>query len=39
VAAIRYFIGARSVTGEVLVLDGGQRFEPPTRDVQFLERR
>jgi NAD(P)-dependent dehydrogenase (short-subunit alcohol dehydrogenase family) len=38
-AALRYFIDARTVTGEVLVIDGGQRFEPPTRDVQFLERR
>jgi len=38
-AALRYFIGARAVTGEVLVIDGGQRFEPPLRDVQFLETR
>ena len=38
-AALRYFIGAQTVTGEVLVIDGGQRFEPPARDVQFLERR
>jgi NAD(P)-dependent dehydrogenase (short-subunit alcohol dehydrogenase family) len=37
--AIRYFIGARTVTGEVLVIDGGQSFEPPARDVQFLEQR
>ncbi|HJR82719.1 MAG TPA: SDR family oxidoreductase [Sphingomicrobium sp.] len=39
VAALRYLIAARPVTGEVLVLDGGQRFDPPKRDVQFLERR
>jgi len=38
-AAIRYFADARSVTGEVLVIDGGQHFQPPVRDVQFLERR
>lgn len=37
VEAIRYFEGARTVTGEVLVIDGGQRFDPPDRDVQFLE--
>ena len=36
--AIRYLIDARTVTGETLVLDSGQRFDPPTRDVQFLER-
>lgn len=39
VAAIRYLIEARTMTGQTLVLDGGQRFDPPTRDVQFLERR
>ena len=39
VAAIRYFIDAPTVTGEVLTIDAGQRFEPPARDVQFLERR
>lgn len=37
VEAIRYLISARGVTGEVLVIDGGQRFDPPARDVQFLE--
>ena len=26
-----------AVTGEVLTIDGGQRFAPPGRDVQFLE--
>lgn len=35
--AIRYLASARTVTGEVLVIDGGQRFHPPGRDVQFLE--
>jgi NAD(P)-dependent dehydrogenase (short-subunit alcohol dehydrogenase family) len=38
-SAIRYFIVARAVTGHVLTIDGGQHFEPPPRDVQFLERR
>ena len=36
-AAIDYLVAAVSVTGEVLTLDGGQRFAPPPRDVQFLE--
>jgi NAD(P)-dependent dehydrogenase (short-subunit alcohol dehydrogenase family) len=35
-AAIRYLASARTVTGEVIVIDGGQRFQPPMRDVQFL---
>jgi NAD(P)-dependent dehydrogenase (short-subunit alcohol dehydrogenase family) len=35
--AIRYFIGARCVTGQVLVIDSGQRFLGLPRDVQFLE--
>lgn len=37
--AVRYLVGARTLTGEVLTIDGGQRFEPPPRDVQFLERQ
>lgn len=36
-AAIDYLVESRVVTGEVLTLDGGQRFDPPNRDVQFLE--
>jgi NAD(P)-dependent dehydrogenase (short-subunit alcohol dehydrogenase family) len=36
-AAILYLARAKTVTGEVIVIDGGQRFEPPGRDVQFLE--
>ena len=36
VSAIRYFISAPAVTGEVILIDGGQRFTPPERDVQFL---
>ena len=34
--AIRYLIGARTVTGQTLVIDGGQRFMSLERDVQFL---
>jgi len=36
-AAIRYLADARTVTGETILIDGGQRFDPPARDVQFLE--
>ena len=36
IGAIRYFIGARCVTGETLVIDSGQRFLGLGRDVQFL---
>jgi NAD(P)-dependent dehydrogenase (short-subunit alcohol dehydrogenase family) len=39
VAALRYLIGATAMTGEVLTLDGGQRFWTLPRDVQFLEPR
>jgi NAD(P)-dependent dehydrogenase (short-subunit alcohol dehydrogenase family) len=35
-AAIRYLIDARCVTGEVLAIDSGQRFRALERDVQFL---
>jgi NAD(P)-dependent dehydrogenase (short-subunit alcohol dehydrogenase family) len=37
VAALRYLIAARCVTGQVLLLDSGQRFWSLDRDVQFLE--
>jgi len=37
--AIRYLIDARTVTGQIITIDGGQRFDPPARDVQFMERR
>ena len=30
---------ARVITGEIITIDGGQRFSPPSRDVQFLEER
>ena len=37
VGAIRYLVGARCVTGQVLIIDSGQRFLGLGRDVQFLE--
>jgi NAD(P)-dependent dehydrogenase (short-subunit alcohol dehydrogenase family) len=36
VAALRYLIGAATVTGQVLVIDSGHRFMALERDVQFL---
>lgn len=36
VAALRYLIGSVGMTGETLILDGGQRFMALARDVQFL---
>jgi NAD(P)-dependent dehydrogenase (short-subunit alcohol dehydrogenase family) len=36
VAALRYLIGAATVTGQMLVIDSGQRFMALGRDVQFL---
>lgn len=39
VAAVRYLIDAPTVTGQMLAIDGGQRFDPPARDVQFLAQR
>lgn len=38
VGAIRYLVGARCVTGQVLAIDSGQRFLALDRDVQFLDR-
>ena len=35
-AAIDYLLRCDAVTGDVLTIDGGQRFAPPERDVQFL---
>jgi NAD(P)-dependent dehydrogenase (short-subunit alcohol dehydrogenase family) len=35
-AAVRYFVDAQAVTGEVITIDSGQRFMGLTRDVQFL---
>ena len=36
IGAIRYFVGARCVTGQILVIDSGHRFLGLGRDVQFL---
>ncbi|MGH6658043.1 MAG: SDR family oxidoreductase [Sphingomicrobium sp.] len=36
VAALFYFIDAATVTGQMLILDSGQRFLALGRDVQFL---
>lgn len=38
VRAVRFLLDSRVVTGEVLTLDGGQRFLSLPRDVQFLEQ-
>lgn len=37
IGAIRYLIDSPTVTGQILTLDSGQRFESLQRDVQFLE--
>ena len=37
VAALRYFIDAQGITGEVITIDGGHRFYGLARDVQFLD--
>lgn len=39
VGAIRYLVDAHCVTGQVIVIDSGQRFLSLARDVQFLEER
>ena len=39
VAALRYLIDSPAVTGQVLTIDGGQRFWSLERDVQFLEKQ
>jgi NAD(P)-dependent dehydrogenase (short-subunit alcohol dehydrogenase family) len=36
IGAIRYLVGARCVTGQLLVIDSGHRFLGLERDVQFL---
>lgn len=36
VAALRYLIAVPAVTGEILTIDGGQKFMGLERDVQFL---
>lgn len=37
VAALRFILATPSYTGQVIVLDGGQRFLGLARDVQFVE--
>lgn len=37
IAALTYLIGAAQVTGQVLVIDSGQRFFGLERDVQFMD--
>src|SRR5436190_14326505 len=37
VAALRFLIATPSITGQIITLDGGQRFLGLPRDVQFLE--
>jgi NAD(P)-dependent dehydrogenase (short-subunit alcohol dehydrogenase family) len=39
VAALRFLIETPTITGQVITLDGGQRFLALPRDVQFLERQ
>lgn len=36
IGAIRYLVGARCVTGQILAIDSGQRFLGLERDVQFI---
>lgn len=38
IAALRYLIDSTGITGQTIVLDGGQRFMGLARDVQFLEK-
>ena len=37
IGALRFVIATPTLTGQTLVLDGGQRFLGLPRDVQFLE--
>lgn len=37
VAALRFIVATPTLTGQVITLDGGQRFLSLARDVQFLE--
>ena len=38
IAALRYLVEARCVTGQMITLDSGQRFMALERDVQFVEK-
>jgi len=35
--AVRYLVAARAITGEVVLVDGGQHLVGSTRDVMFLD--
>jgi NAD(P)-dependent dehydrogenase (short-subunit alcohol dehydrogenase family) len=37
VAALRFILSVPTLTGQTILLDGGQRFMALGRDVQFLE--
>jgi len=37
IAALRFLIDSATMTGQTIVLDGGQRFMALPRDVQFME--
>ena len=39
VATIRYLVQARGVTGQIIIIDGGQHFMQLGRDVQFAEEK
>jgi NAD(P)-dependent dehydrogenase (short-subunit alcohol dehydrogenase family) len=39
VAALRFIIATPTLTGQIITLDGGQRFLSLARDVQFLESK
>ena len=39
VETISYLVGATTVTGQIITIDGGQRFYGLERDVQFLDCR
>lgn len=39
IAALRYLVDSTGITGQTLILDGGQRFMDLGRDVQFLEQQ
>lgn len=39
IAALHFLIDSPGITGQTIVLDGGQRFLSLPRDVQFLERK
>jgi NAD(P)-dependent dehydrogenase (short-subunit alcohol dehydrogenase family) len=39
VGALRFIIDTPSLTGQMITLDGGQRFLRLPRDVQFLEQQ